>query len=93
MVQAINRNPDYKKNEKSQPEDNNTQSIDANNKDSDIQESAQASSQYKIKRWNKFTRSNDTDIQESSQDSNARSINESGMVQDSELPKSNNLNI
>ena len=36
--------------EKLQPEDNNTQSIDANNKDSDIQESAQASSQYKIKR-------------------------------------------
>ena len=47
-------------------EDNNTQSINTNN--------------------------NDTDIQGSAQDSNKRSIDEFGMVQDSELPKNNNLN-
>ena len=35
---------------------------------------------------------NYTDIQEATQDSNTRLINESRMVQDSELPKNNNRN-
>ena len=61
-----NRIPDSKENQKLQPEGNNSQSLNVNN--------------------------NDTDIKESAQDSNTRLIDKSGMVQDSELPKNNNLN-
>ena len=67
MIQDTNTNSNKSEdNEKLQPEDNNTQSINANN--------------------------NDIDIQWSAQDSNTRSINESGMVQDGELPENYNLN-
>ena len=61
-----NRNPVSEENEKLQSKDNNTLSIQANN--------------------------NNIDIQESAQDSNTRSIDVPIMVQDSELPKNNNLN-
>ena len=60
MVQDTNRNsddkfwtednriPESKENQKLQPEDNNTQSLNANNNDTDIQESTQGSNTRSI---------------------------------------------
>ena len=84
---------------------NNTQSINLNNKDKDIQESTQDSNTRSNDDINlpedgtdtvtvneQSINSNNADLLESAQDSNSRSIDKSGMVQDSELPKINNLN-